>query len=141
MSLTLQTQHLLLPPRSGKAQTIPKSGPKEVLKRVRYGTQKTRPITHLGATNNSINGIADKVTDIVRPGFVPRPIAKAIIVTLGAGFVWSLVQKVISSASCEVVVRMQLATIYAERLLLVLWRKTSGAIVCNACIIWLKISE
>lgn len=48
----------------------------------------------MAAKRDDSGGIADKVTDLVRPGFVPRPIAKAILFSFGAGFVWSLVQKV-----------------------------------------------
>lgn len=36
----------------------------------------------------------DNIADAIRPGIVPRPIAKGLILFLGASFVWSLVQKV-----------------------------------------------
>lgn len=65
-----------------------------------YGTGAgVRPSTRLvvQAKSNEGGDLADKVTDIVRPGFVPRPVAKAILFSFGAGFVWSLVQKVNSA--------------------------------------------
>jgi hypothetical protein len=46
-----------------------------------------------------VDKIADAVVDIVpRPSFIPRGVARALIGLLGAGFVWSLVQKLFTTA-------------------------------------------
>ena len=41
----------------------------------------------------------DTIADVLRPSFIPRPVAKALLAFFGASFVWSLVQKVLSDAS------------------------------------------